>query len=202
MRLPRLRPATTAATKRLVVGLGNPGPQYRQTRHNVGFLVVDRILARHTVTRSWSKFSAELYELREAGEAWLLAKPQTYMNRSGGAVASILHYYDIPLDRLLVVADDLNLPIGRLRFRRDGSHGGQKGLADTIANLGTDAFARLRVGIGSPDVGDATSHVLGTFGDDEKTIINAAVARAAEGVETWLIEGIEAAMNRYNAAEG
>ncbi len=201
MRLPRMRRPREpeATTRRLIVGLGNPGPKYRATRHNVGFVVVERLLDRLPPARSWNKHQADVFQIQQAGEQWLLVKPLTYMNLSGNAVAAVLRYYDVPLERLLVVCDDFNLPLGRLRFRRDGSHGGQKGLADIIAKLGSDEFARLRIGIAAPGE-DALDHVLGTFAEEERPVMQEAVERAADGVITWCQQGIEAAMNAYNAA--
>jgi PTH1 family peptidyl-tRNA hydrolase len=185
--------------RRLIVGLGNPGAQYRATRHNVGFLVMDRLLATHAPQTSRRKFDAELFEVRDGGVAWLLLKPQTFMNLSGKSVAAAVRFYDLDLADLLVVCDDFNLPLGRLRMRREGSHGGQRGLADIMDRLGTNAFARLRLGIEAPR-GGAIDHVLGTFAPDEKSIIEEAVARAAQAVECWARDGAETAMNRFNAA--
>lgn len=184
--------------RKLIVGLGNPGPQYRSTRHNVGFLVIDRLLAAHPPERSRSKFDAEVYECRDGVTPWLLLKPQTFMNLSGKSIAAALSWYGLAApDDLLVVCDDFNLPLGRLRLRRDGSAGGQKGLADTITRLGSAEFARLRLGIAAPR-SNAVDHVLGTFAPDEKSVIDEAIGRAAQAVEVWARDGIEAAMNRFN----
>jgi PTH1 family peptidyl-tRNA hydrolase len=185
--------------RRLIVGLGNPGAQYRATRHNVGFMVLDRLLAAHPPQRSRTKFNGELFEARVEGAAWLLLKPQTFMNLSGQAIAAAMRFYDLPAEALLVVCDDFHLSLGRLRLRRDGSAGGQRGLADTIARLGTNQFARLRIGIAAPS-GDAVEHVLGSFAPDERLVIEQAVGRAAEAVELWAAAGIEAAMNSFNPA--
>ena len=184
----------------VIVGLGNPGPDYRATRHNVGFQVIDRLLARHEVTRSWNKFQAEVFQCRQdTGKSLLLLKPQTFMNLSGRTVSAVMSYYDLPVNQLMVVCDDFHLPLGKLRFRRNGSHGGQKGLADIIARLGTNEFSRLRIGIAAPDGKDAIDHVLGTFTPDERPVIDDAVARSCEALETWLESDIEVVMNQYNA---
>jgi len=185
--------------RRLIVGLGNPGPQYRATRHNVGYLVVDRLLADHPPERSRTKFDADVYEARDGLAPWLLLKPLTFMNLSGKSVAAALNFYDLAVDDLLVVCDDFNLPLGRLRLRRGGSAGGQRGLADIIARLGTPDFARLRLGIAAPR-GDAVAHVLGSFAPDERDAIDDAIGQAAQAVELWSREGIDAAMNRFNVA--
>lgn len=196
----RLLPTRRATNRRrLIVGLGNPGPEYQRTRHNVGFLVVDRLLARHPCQTSRNKFHGELFQVREGPEEqWLVLKPHTYMNRSGLSVAAAVGYYGIELADVLVVCDDFNLPLGRLRLRRGGSDGGQKGLADIIAQLGTTEFPRLRIGIAAPQ-GEAIEHVLGSFSPDELPVIAEAVERAVDGIEWWSREGIEAAMNRVNA---
>lgn len=186
-------------SRRLIVGLGNPGPQYRNTRHNVGFLVLDRLMAAHAPQTSRRKFDAELFECRGAGVAWLLLKPQTYMNLSGKSVVAALSWYGLDPADLLVICDDFNLPLGRLRLRRDGSHGGQRGLEDIIGRLGHNNFPRLRVGIAAPR-GDAVNHVLGSFAPDEQPLINEAIGRAAEAVEIWAREGLDTAMNRFNPA--
>ena len=189
-----------ASSRKVIVGLGNPGLQYHQTRHNVGFLVVDRLLAALGVSRSRNKFDAEIFEVpQEASDPLLLVKPQTYMNDSGRAVAGVLRYWDVELANLMVVCDDFNLPLGRLRFRSDGSHGGQRGLADIITRLGTNVFPRLRLGIAAPGR-DAIDHVLGKFAPDERESINLAVERAADALRYWLGADLEDVMNRYNGA--
>lgn len=198
--LAKLRRESPTSSRKVIVGLGNPGLQYRETRHNVGFLVVDRLIDRHAVSRSRTKFKAEVFEAQtEPGEQLLLVKPQTYMNLSGQTVASLVGYYDLPLEDLIVVCDDFNLPLGRLRFRRNGSHGGQKGLADIIQRLGTNEFSRLRLGIAAPGT-DPIDHVLGRFTPDERPIVADSVARSAEALELWIRQGIEPVMNQYNAA--
>ncbi len=184
----------------VIVGLGNPGPEYRATRHNVGFQVIDRLLSVTEVQRSWNKFHAEVFQCRQdAGKSFLLLKPQTFMNLSGRAVSAVVSYYDLPLDRLMVVCDDFHLPLGKLRFRRNGSHGGQKGLADIIGQLGTQDFPRLRIGIAPPDSTAAIDHVLGAFKPDERPVIDDAVRTACEALRTWLDGDLETVMNQYNS---
>ncbi|NUP98329.1 MAG: aminoacyl-tRNA hydrolase [Armatimonadetes bacterium] len=196
----RQPPTTPTPERRVIVGLGNPGSQYQSTRHNVGYMVVDRLLQRWGCSRSRSKFEAELFEPpHREGLSLLLVKPLTYMNLSGKSVAGVLRFYNVELAHLMVVCDDFNLPLGRLRLRREGSHGGQRGLADTITRLGTNQFPRLRIGIAAPG-GDAIEHVLGSFHPDERPLVADAVERSCDALELWCREGIEAAMNRYNAA--
>ncbi|MCU0722352.1 MAG: aminoacyl-tRNA hydrolase [Planctomycetes bacterium] len=184
---------------KMVAGLGNPGARYERTRHNVGFRVADR-LAEAGGARFGPGPAEALVARREAGdERVVLVKPQTWMNLSGRAVAPLARWYRIEADALLVVCDDLALPEGRLRFRRGGSDGGHKGLASVLEAMGTRDVARLRVGVGAP-AGAAEDWVLAPFAAAEEERFRAAEARAAEAVETWIREGIEACMNRYNAA--
>ncbi|MFQ5734789.1 MAG: aminoacyl-tRNA hydrolase [Planctomycetaceae bacterium] len=185
---------------KLVVGLGNPGDRYRNTRHNVGFEVVAELSRRHDADKPRQKHDAEIAEIFFNTEKVLLMAPLTYMNESGRSVAGCVSFYDLPLDDLLVVCDDLNLDSARLRLRTSGSFGGQKGLQDVIRRLGTESFARLRIGIGRPPGRMSSSdYVLGRFSKQERAEIDDAVQRAADGVELWLKEGVEAAMNAVNA---
>jgi len=179
---------------KLVVGLGNPGREYARTRHNVGFEVLESLAARHGAT--WSgKPDAEL--ARWAQEA-VLVKPQTFVNLSGSAVQRWQHFYKVPLEDVLIVVDDVNLEAGRLRIRRAGSAGGHNGLKSIIAELGTDQFARLRIGVGGGERKNLSPHVLGRFTPDEEAIIEAAIDRAVAAVEVFVAEGSSAAMNQYN----
>lgn len=185
---------------KVVVGLGNPGPEYEKTRHNVGFRVIGELALRHAAAGPKRKFDAELAEISLAGETVLLAAPQTYMNNSGRCVAQLVRFYQLPLTDLLVVCDDMNLETAKLRLRKAGSAGGQKGLQDIIHRLGTEEVPRLRIGIGRPPGRmDSSRYVLGKLRDDEAEQIQQAVLRAADGVEQWICEGIDAAMNRINA---
>jgi PTH1 family peptidyl-tRNA hydrolase len=185
---------------KLVVGLGNPGRKYRDTRHNLGYVVAGQLARRHAAGPLKNKFQGETVEASLEGQRALLLTPTTYMNQSGGSVLAARDFYKIPNEDLLVVCDDLNLPPGRLRIRLGGSAGGQKGLEDIIRRLGSDEFPRLRIGIGSPPEGwDWADFVLSKFQPDEIPLIEQAVARAVEAVVVWAAEGIEACMNRFNA---
>ncbi len=183
----------------VIAGLGNPGPKYDGTRHNAGFEVLDALAARHGTRLEREKHQGLLAEIRFGGERVVLVKPLTYMNNSGQCVARIARYTNTPPASVLVVCDDINLPVGRLRLRMKGSAGGNNGLKSIIALLGTDAFPRLRIGVGDSEAGrDLRDHVLSTFRPEEKPIIEEAVARAAEAAEVFATEGNEQAMNRYN----
>jgi PTH1 family peptidyl-tRNA hydrolase len=185
---------------KLVVGLGNPGRKYRDTRHNLGYVVAAQLARQFAAGPLKTKFQGESVEASLEGRRALLLTPTTYMNESGGSVLAARDFYKIPNEDLLVVCDDLNLPPGRLRIRAGGSAGGQKGLEDIIRRLGSDEFPRLRIGIGSPPEGwDWADFVLSKFQPDEVPLIQQAVARAVEAVMVWAAEGIEACMNRFNA---
>jgi PTH1 family peptidyl-tRNA hydrolase len=186
---------------KVVVGLGNPGRKYSRTRHNVGFEVVARLAEVHAAGPVWSKFDAEICDARISGEKLLLVAPQTYMNRSGRSVRPLLDFYKVPASELLVVCDDLNLDVARLRLRAAGSAGGQKGLQDIMDHLGTQDFARLRIGIGRPPGRmSASAYVLRQFDESEREIVDVAINTAAEAVVQWAHEGVQAAMNKVNAS--
>lgn len=185
---------------KVVVGLGNPGLKYTGTRHNVGFEVVAELARRHGASKPKLKYEAELAEAALGTEKLLLVAPQTYMNLSGRTVQPLVDFYQLPLDDLLIVCDDLNLDLGRLRLRPGGSAGGQKGLADIIRRLGTEQFPRLRIGIGRPPGQmDSADYVLSRFRKDEREEIEHALLAAADGVEIWTRNGLAPAMNRLNA---
>jgi len=185
---------------KLVVGLGNPGRKYDGTRHNAGFDVVDALVRRHHL--DWESAPAEAVIAKWRVRSALLAKPLTFMNLSGQAVGDLLRFYKIDLADGLVVVDDVNLETGRLRARPDGSAGGHNGLKSIIERLGTETFARLRVGVGRGDARrDLADHVLARFDPDEGTIVAETVARAADAVELFIAEGIGPVMNRYNRKE-
>src|SRR5262245_4150230 len=183
---------------KVVVGLGNPGKRYDGTRHNVGFAVVDALAKGRNVGRAQRRFDADTVELTEDGEKVLLVKPETYMNLSGRCVRQALDFYQVPLDQLLVVCDDFNLPLGKLRFRPRGTHGGHNGLRDIQSHLGTTAYSRLRLGVGPPPEEDVVDHVLSRFRPSEKPVIADAIVLAAQAVGLWLREGIDECMNQYN----
>jgi PTH1 family peptidyl-tRNA hydrolase len=184
---------------KLVVGLGNPGRRYDGTRHNVGFVVVGQLAKANAVGTVKSRFQGDTVDAEIAGEKVLLLTPSTFMNQSGASVLAARDFYKILLEDTLVVCDDLNLPLGKLRLRAAGTAGGQKGLEDIIRRLGSDEFARLRIGIGAPPEGwNWPDFVLSKFKKDELPDMELAVARAVEAVGTWIREGIEASMNRHN----
>ncbi len=183
----------------LVVGLGNPGKQYDQTRHNLGFRVCGELRERLPSGTLRERFSSRVTETSGPGGKVLLIEPQTYMNLSGRAVAEAVGFYKVPMQDVLVVCDDFNLPLGRLRLRRDGSHGGHNGLRNVIECLGDDAFARLRIGIGPLDGRDPVSFCLGTFRPEEQGEVERMIRAAADAVLYWLEAGLDAAMNRFNS---
>lgn len=184
---------------KLIVGLGNPGKKYDKTRHNVGFDVLNALAARCAVGGAKLKFDGQVVEANIAGQKALLLWPHTLMNRSGQSVRAAFDFYQVPLTDLLVICDDFNLPLGKLRFRREGSSGGQKGLSDIASRLSSETFSRLRVGIGPvPASWDAADFVLSRFGAKEQPDIDLAVVLAADGVECWVKDGIEASMTRFN----
>ncbi|HOK95369.1 MAG TPA: aminoacyl-tRNA hydrolase [Anaerohalosphaeraceae bacterium] len=187
-----------APAVKLIAGLGNPGAAYAGTRHNVGFMVLDAIAQQLGAAFSRSRFNALFEEVSAQGYRLLLLKPQQFMNRSGHSVASAAGFYKLQPDKILVVTDDMALPVGRIRLRAKGSAGGHNGLKDVIARLGTDQFARLRVGIGPSGTMDSADYVLSKFAAEEQSIIAQAVHTAAGAALCWAAEGIDAAMNRYN----
>lgn len=185
--------------KQLVVGLGNPGAGYRDTRHNLGFAVVDILARRHGIELRTKKFRAQYGSGTIADRPVLLSKPQTYMNRSGDSVGVMAGWFHIPPERVLVVHDDLDLEPGRLKLKAGGGHGGHNGLRDIVRALGSSEFLRVRMGIGRPSAqAGSTDHVLSSFQPEEKTLIEDVVERAADAVEMTLQEGIRASMNQYN----
>jgi peptidyl-tRNA hydrolase, PTH1 family len=183
---------------KLFVGLGNPGKRYAGTRHNVGYAVVDLLAQSSHASRWQSRFQGQVAELREDSWKVLLVKPETFMNLSGRCVREVMQFYQVPLEDLLIVCDDINLPLGKLRFRARGSHGGHNGLRDIQAHLGTMEYARLRIGVGSPDGGDAVDFVLGRFGPTDQAVMDEAVRTAVQAVIVWVERGTEASMNQYN----
>jgi len=186
------------ADLKVVVGLGNPGSRYHGTRHNVGFAVLDVLARSANAGRPQDRFQAEIVELREDAQKVLLVKPATFMNLSGQAVRQVLDFYKVEVGDLLVVCDDINLPLGKLRLRAKGSHGGHNGLRDIQNQLGTNEYARLRIGVDAPPEEGAVDHVLGRFRPGERPVIEEAVATAAQAVGVWLTHGIQECMNQYN----
>ena len=186
---------------KLVVGLGNPGSSYEGTRHNIGYEVLAELGMRWRVGRPRLRFEALLSEVNYEGQKVLLAAPQTFMNLSGRSVQQIAKFYQISLEDVLVICDDMNLKLGQLRLRASGSAGGQKGLLSILQVFGSEAIPRLRIGVGRPPGQmDAATYVLMKFRKDEHTEVDASVRSAASGVELWIREGISAAMNVVNAS--
>jgi peptidyl-tRNA hydrolase, PTH1 family len=191
----RKRPPDRPAS--LIVGLGNPGAKYAATRHNVGFMVIDE-LGSSLNASSRERFQGALLETRYNDETLVLLKPLTFMNNSGQAVNETARWYKIPPERILVIYDDLDLPFRTIRLRSKGSAGGHNGLASVIQHLGTDRVPRLRIGIGRPASGSTVSYVLSRFGTEERAELPTVVRRASDAALSWLDDGIDVAMNRFN----
>lgn len=186
-----------------VIGLGNPGRRHVRDRHNAGFMVLDRIAERWGASVERVLHHAHVGEAMLAGERVLLVKPQEYMNASGLAAGSVARYYRLPPGMLVVVHDDMDLPLGHVRVRRNGGAAGHKGVTSLIDHLGDRDFPRIRLGIGRPPAGgDPAEFVLAPFGGDEQELARAGVERAAEAVEVLIVEGAERAMNRFNTRGG
>jgi PTH1 family peptidyl-tRNA hydrolase len=183
---------------KIVVGLGNPGPPYVGTRHNVGFVVIDRLAEGPGASRFQKRFQSQVAEVMEGSEKLLLLKPDTFMNKSGQAVRAAIDFYQTPLSELLIVCDDFNLPLGKLRVRSGGTHGGHNGLRDIQNHLGTTDYGRLRIGIGSPGEGEAVNHALGRFRPVERPVIEEAIGRSVQAVVLWATRGVAECMNQYN----
>ena len=184
----------------LIVFLGNPGPRYEMTRHNAGFMAADAMAKEKNVNINKARFKALTATCDIGGESVLLMKPQTFMNLSGDAVAQAARFYKIPPEHVIVVSDEISLPIGKLRIRTKGSAGGHNGLKDIIAKLGTDAFPRIRIGVGAPphpdyDMADC---VLSSFKNQDAEDMLAAAARAAQAAQCYITQGADRAMNRFN----
>jgi peptidyl-tRNA hydrolase, PTH1 family len=183
---------------KLIVGLGNPGAEYAGTRHNVGFELVDLLASAHRIKVDSILSRARIGRGTVAEQAVLLAKPLTYMNLSGEAVKGLKDREGVELSDILVVTDDIHLPVGRVRLRASGSSGGQNGLKSIAAQLGTQDFARLRIGVGEPPPGLQVEWVLGKFGGADRKVMDETLIVAMGAVEVWLREGVEPAMNRFN----
>jgi len=183
---------------KVIVGLGNPRVHYEGTRHNIGFQVVDWLAEINHILISTKRFKS-LY-----GTGWIdaerviLVKPMTFMNRSGEAVKKVIHFFQVGIEDLIVIHDDLDLPFGRLRFKRRGGDGGHQGVRSIIASMGKNTFLRLKVGIGRPPQGmDSTEYVLASFDEIQQSHLEGILSRAAESLKVMLLEGVETAMNRY-----
>jgi PTH1 family peptidyl-tRNA hydrolase len=187
----------------LIAGLGNPGPEYAATRHNIGFVLVDRLAGRWSAR--WAlekKFQARLAKTERNGKKVILCQPQTFMNSSGEAVGAVGQFYQLPAERILIVVDDADLPLGHLRMKPEGSSGGHHGLESVEQQLATRAYPRLRLGIGrrAEDDREITDYVLGRFGAAERATVEEVLDRGARQVECWLSAGIQEAMNAFNGA--
>ena len=184
----------------LIVGLGNPGPEYARTRHNAGFQVADRLAERwRTVWTYQKKFNAFLARTKRAGRRVLVCKPQTFMNASGQTVAAVQGFYRLPLPQLLMVVDDADLPLGTLRLKPGGGSAGHHGLESVEQHLGTRDYARLRIGIGrQDDAREITGHVLGRFHSTEQALVDKVLNVASDAAECWVDAGIQKAMNKFN----
>ncbi len=184
----------------LIVGLGNPGAEYAKTRHNAGFSLVEKLAARWKVNwRNERKFKARVARAERDGRRALLCQPQTFMNASGEAVGALVNFYQLPRTKILVAVDDADLPLGEIRLRAEGGSGGHHGLESVEQHLATQAFARLRLGIGRKDgAREITDYVLDRFDAAETALMEKVLGRAADQAECWLADGIEKAMNRFN----
>lgn len=188
-----------SCTYTVVVGLGNPGADYSKTRHNIGFMVLDRLLEEHSVGGGWqTKFEAEFATIRLAGEKVILVKPQTYMNLSGSSVGEVMRFHQVEVEELLVVHDDIDLPFGTLRLKCGGGHGGHNGVRSIKDRLGSPAFARLKVGVGRPERSGVSDWVLGKFSKEEEADLPAVIDRTGKCVRVACEEGLKAAQSLYN----
>ncbi len=185
----------------LIAGLGNPGRDYAGNRHNVGFRCVNRLAATHSLSFSRRQKRANVAMGPIGGRSVILVKPRTFMNKSGGPIAALTRFYRVPLDRVLVVYDDLDLPLGTTRLRPSGGAGGHRGVRSVINQLGCRDFPRLRVGIGRPPGRmDPADYVLQDFSREEEHLLDETLEQATAAIETWLAEGVDEAMTRYNCS--
>lgn len=181
----------------IIAGLGNPGKKYENTRHNIGFITLDYLAERHDIKINKIKHKALVGEGRIAGQKVLLVKPQTYMNLSGESLREVMDYYKVDIEDMIVVYDDIDLPAGTVRIRKKGSAGTHNGMRSIVQHLGQD-FPRIRMGIGNDRRGDLVDFVLGGFSKEDREVLEPAVERAALAIESYVDEGIEKAMNKYN----
>ncbi len=185
----------------LLIGLGNPGREYRDSRHNVGFMLIDHLIIRLNARGMKMQSKAIVTSATYQDRKLILAKPQTYMNLSGQSAQGLLHFYKLPIENMLVAHDDLDIPFGTIRIRPGGGPGGQRGMASTIEQLGTKDFPRLRIGIGRPPGRmDPADYVLQNFSRDEMKILSDVVERAADAALTFVMDGLNKAMNKYNGS--
>lgn len=183
----------------VIAGLGNPGKQYENTRHNIGFIAVNYLAAKHNIDISKIKFKGILGEGKIAGERVIILKPQTFMNLSGESIAEVLNFYKLKNENLIVIHDDISLSIGRIRIRKKGSDGGHNGLKSIIYQTKSDSFTRIKIGVGDkPNEWDLADWVLGKFSDDDIKVLSKSVEIAADAVEEIIKNGAESAMNKFN----
>jgi PTH1 family peptidyl-tRNA hydrolase len=184
----------------IVIGLGNPGPKYRDTRHNVGWWVIDDLAARNKTEVKSAGSNVDSVEIDCGGQRVLIARPLTFVNRSGDALRYLMRKHSVTADRMIVIYDDLNLAPGKIRIRKQGGAGGHNGMKSVIDSLGTNEFARIRLGIGRPmESGQQVDYVLGRMPPQERDLVRSASTRAADAVESVIADGIDNAMNRFNA---
>ena len=181
----------------LIVGLGNPGKEYDGTRHNIGFAAVDYIVDKYNIELNRIKFKGVFGEGFIDGKKVILLKPTTYMNLSGESIREVINFYKISNEEVIVIYDDISLEVGRLRIREKGSHGGHNGIKSIIANLGTDVFPRVKIGVGAPK-GNLVSHVLGKFSEDEIEILRETIKASSDAVSIMLKSDTKEAMNKFN----
>ena len=183
---------------KIIVGLGNPGTHFKKSRHNIGFLVLDQLAKTHHIPFSTKRFHAFYGMGSIQSQKVILFKPMTFMNRSGEAVKKAIHFFQMGLENLIVIHDDLDLPFGRLRFKMRGGDGGHLGIRSTTESLGTNTFLRLRVGIGRPPEGmESADYVLSSFDTSEQLLLNTTLNQAAEALKVVILEGVQTAMNRF-----
>ncbi|MGM0555067.1 MAG: aminoacyl-tRNA hydrolase [Myxococcota bacterium] len=182
----------------LIAGLGNPGTKYAGTRHNIGFMAVDRLAERHRMSLGTEKFDGRFDTGVIGREKVALLEPQTFMNRSGRSVQAAASFYDVPTDQIIVVHDEIDLDVGQLRLKAGGGHGGHNGLRDIAQKLGTKDFLRVRLGVGRPEHGDVTNHVLGQFQRDEQPLVDDLIERGCDAIELLLSDGLARAQNRFH----
>lgn len=182
----------------LICGLGNPGSQYRNTRHNIGFMVLDRLAADTGIRFDRSMFESKWAEVFLAGTKVVMLQPQTFMNLSGRSLAQFVRYFKVPFDQVLVICDDINLPFGQFRLRKGGGAGGHNGLKSIAGSIGSQDFPRLRIGIEGGDLQSTAGHVLSPFSADEEKILTTRLVEAVDCVREWATVGMESAMNKFN----
>lgn len=183
----------------LVAGLGNPGKSYENTRHNIGFRCIDGFAKKHGISlKKRAKFQAEIASEKAGGHSVVLCKPLTFMNESGISIAETMRYYAIEIERVLIVVDDIALPVGKLRLRINSSSGGHNGLKSVEEELASERYARLRIGVGDREEGTLSEHVLGRFSPEEEKLLPQVLQRAIQAIEIWLDEGLTSAMNFIN----